>query len=214
MNDKPKIFLGFVTYDRRIDQGIVSMITNLLADGRWKFGMMFNVSPFIANSRNTIVKQFLDSGEFDYLLFWDSDVIVHDVNFIEMMIETSQKLDAGIVGAMIRIKNPTTFTYSSAMKQENGEWRRFGKGEENLPIPTEPCLADVTATGLMLIKREVFYKLDDPWFRMIDMPKQKVLSEDWYFCSEAKKVGFKTAVDPRFETFHFGLAPWPHKPNG
>jgi hypothetical protein len=47
----------------------------------------------------------------------------------------------------------------------------------------------------MMIKTEVFAKLEEPYFYFEQLPDNKILGEDIYFCIKAKDVGIETWVD-------------------
>jgi hypothetical protein len=51
-------------------------------------------------------------------------------------------------------------------------------------------------TGIMLIKKEVFQNMSEPWF---DMPwqvgKRGYMGEDVFFCKKAQELGFKVYID-------------------
>ena len=67
-----------------------------------------------------------------------------------------------------------------------------------------PALVEVDAVGFgsMLIKREVFEKMGDPWFT-----KPWECGEDIAFCIGAKKAGFKIYLDGQYTVGHVGEAP-------
>lgn len=54
---------------------------------------------------------------------------------------------------------------------------------------------DAVGTAGMLIRRRVWEALPFPWFTCGEMGNREVLSEDLYFCTEARKAGFKVHVD-------------------
>lgn len=49
--------------------------------------------------------------------------------------------------------------------------------------------------GVVMIKAEVFAKLEKPWFWFEQLPGSKVLGEDVYFCIKAADAGVQTWVD-------------------
>lgn len=178
--------------------------------GKHVFGFDYMQSSLICYARNYLVSRFLAS-DFEWLYFWDADVVIRDVTFTDKLLETSQALDALVVGAPYRLKSNGGL-YSVGMKGDGGAAnltgiRNFEKGEL-----TGPQLVDALATGSMLIHRSVLEAVKDPWFTIVDLPDLKFIPEDFNFCANAQKAGFKVAVDPRIETYHFGTSFWKHSP--
>lgn len=59
------------------------------------------------------------------------------------------------------------------------------------------------ATGFMLVKTEVFKKIEPPWFSFGTYKGQK-MGEDVYFCWKANKKGFEVWCDPTIKLGHVG----------
>lgn len=66
-------------------------------------------------------------------------------------------------------------------------------------------LTEIWAAGSagMLIKREVFEAIGDPYFR--PAPDAEGLNEDLYFCQRAREAGFKLWCDPALPFGHIGV---------
>lgn len=200
-----KIVIGIPTYDKRVDVEIMSTMNRLpFRYLEYDFGLDFITSSIITHARNHLCRRALEA-EADWLYFWDSDVVINDLSFLEKLLETSKRLDALVVGGVYRLKRPGAHLYAAGMV-ENGEVKNFTAADLK-----EPRLCDVLATGSMLIHRSVLEKMGDPWFSIIDKPGG-VLPEDFNFCLRAKEMGFKVAADPRFQTRHYGIAFWEHSP--
>jgi len=58
-------------------------------------------------------------------------------------------------------------------------------------------LEQVTAVGcgVMMVKREVFENTPKPWFWFHQIPGEKLLGEDVYFCVKAFDAGYETYLD-------------------
>jgi hypothetical protein len=72
-------------------------------------------------------------------------------------------------------------------------------------------------TGCMLIKTEVFTKIEEPWFKTIDNPPdgQKVLeiaTDDLYFCQKVTDAGFKILADGSVLCVHWDYSTDPPTP--
>lgn len=208
-----KIFVAIPTYDKKVDIEIMSVFAQL--PGRYQqivFGLDFMQSSLISFARNHLVKRFLET-DFDWLYFWDADVVIRDISFIEKLLETAAKMEADVVGGVYRLKSSAKEhrQYAAGNNDTKGNVTNVS-GIQNFLVGElkEPQYADVIATGSMLISRNVLETLKDPWFTIVDLPEGKIIPEDYNFCADARKAGFKVAVDPRFDTFHFGTSFWQH----
>ena len=72
-----------------------------------------------------------------------------------------------------------------------------GKRQAVYTMPESTGLEEVGSigTGIMLIKREVFEGMSEPWF---DMPWQSTrgyMGEDVFFCKKAQELGYKVYID-------------------
>lgn len=209
-----KIFVAIPTYNKQVDIEIMSMFAQLPGhyQGQHVFGFDYIQSSLISYARNYLVRRFLKS-DFEWLYFWDADVVIRDVTFIEKLLETAARLEADVVGGVYRLKSsaPGHRQYAAGNTDTQGNLDNVS-GIQNFMVGelTQPQLADVIATGSMLIHRSVLESLKDPWFTIVDLSDGKVIPEDYNFCADARKAGFKVAVDPRFDTFHFGTSFWQH----
>jgi len=197
-----RILIGTPTYDRRIDIEMVRTIVNLERAKKYEFDYMFPVSSHIARNRNMICHAALKENH-DAVLFWDSDIGIIDEDFVDKMIDTAYRFNAKIVGgAYLMKKNDETVYIAGHFKD--------GRLENIREKPSQPIEVEGVGTGIMLVFREVLEKLSDPWFTIVDKPKLDVMPEDFEFCRKAKEANFKIALDPRFETHHWGQRAWIH----
>lgn len=201
-----KILVGIPTYDRRIDIDLFHILMNLERKGTYNFDYMFPVSSHISRNRNMICVEALKEKH-DAILFLDSDIGIYDDTFFDLMIETAYKLDAKIVGGAYRMKKPDLDDIIYIAGKENKEGKIENIKKDILSIPYE---VDGLGTGIMLVFREVLEKLEDPWFTIVDKKNFDVMPEDFEFCRKAKLAGFKVALEPRFETRHYGSFGWKH----
>lgn len=81
---------------------------------------------------------------------------------------------------------------------------RFSKDQEPV-LPKELFTCDAVGTGLLLIKTDVFYKLEKPYFAF-EYDEEGVLKkgEDVRFCHKARDIGFEIWCDPTIEVGHIG----------
>jgi len=70
-----------------------------------------------------------------------------------------------------------------------------------MPFPYNKLLkVDIVGTGIVLIKREVFEKLEKPWFQCYE--KGKNAREDVYFCLRCRDAGIPVYIDTTIHTGH------------
>ena len=70
-------------------------------------------------------------------------------------------------------------------------------------VPNCLCEVDAVGFGAAMTKREIFEKMDDPWFMMQGRGGEAV-GEDMSFCVHAKEAGFRIFLDGRYKLGHFG----------
>ena len=141
----------------------------------------------IFDQRNQLVRTSLEA-KCDYIVFIDADM-----RFPKDTIMRLLKHDKEIIGV-----NATTRTepvMPTAKKLNIGAdgsctW---------LPIYSNSfsgiSKADGIGCGVMMIKSSVFKKLEEPFFYFEQLPNNKILGEDIYFCIKAKDAGIDTWVD-------------------
>ncbi len=148
-------------------------------------------------TRNQMVKDALANPNVTHLLFVDSDMIPESPTDINQSLRQLLSLNAPIAGALYRAKQAQGNPY--AMWMDIGDHNHFAainewiKGSNWIPV-------DVTGFGFILIKREVFEKIPEPWF----VWDQIAPSEDFYFCMLAKKYGYETKVFTDVKFSHAG----------
>ena len=199
-----KVFFAFPCYDKKVDVEIMATMAQLppLYPG-FNFTIDFISTSLISTARNYLVNKFL-ATDCEWLYFWDSDVVIRDTSFLNKLLETAGSLNADIVGGAYRIKhNRELYAFGN---YKDGKLINFKVGELG-----QPMLVDTLATGAMMISRKVFEKVPAPWFSFIE-GVEETIPEDHHFCNLASAAGFRIAVDPRFETFHYGSGFWSHTP--
>jgi len=148
------------------------------------------------HARNTAVETVLKNN-FKWLLFLDDDVIAPP-NVLETL--TRHELDI-VSGLYYRRNIPIT----PVMMRE-------GIPPSYITDFTPGSLieADLVGCGCLLIHRRVLETVPSPWFEWRldrkDLPENEKCSEDFAFCRNAKKSGFKIYVDTSVSCEHAGYA--------
>ena len=137
----------------------------------------------IADQRHDLAKQAL-LEEADYLLMLDSDMrFPHDI--IHHMVSRDKDILAACSATR---KHPAKTNAFRSIRPSLNLW--IDKGSKGLH--------EVAAVGtaIMLIKTEVFFRMDLPFFEIVwDDYFQHFMGEDVYFCAKARQAGFKVWVD-------------------
>lgn len=163
--------------------------------------MFMSGAPF-DHARNLCVKKCLDMG-FSHLFFLDDDIVLPWDAILRLM---NRNLD--IVSGIYYRRHPPILPVMLKDTPPNpqylGEGVTFGDLIE----------ADLVGAGCLLIKRHVLEAMRGPtkerWFDWrcdwFDRPEYERCSEDFAFCREAKKLGFKIHVDTGVQAIHGGHA--------
>jgi len=172
----------------------------------WTIETMVNES-LISRARNTMTAKFLAMPEATHLMFIDADIGWEPWHLLALLM---RKVD--VVGGLYPMKTmPIQWVV-------NG----LANGEQ-----TEDGLIEVSkaGTGFLLIKREVFNKLNshpavkpykndiglDPMYDQFlktyfdtAVRQQRYYSEDWKFCEDYRDIGGKIYIDKRVLLRHTG----------
>lgn len=187
---------------------------------------MFNES-LITRARNNLVNQFLETDN-THLLFIDADQQWRGADIVAMLL-----CDKEIIVGMCPKKEINWGSVREAAKRGEEDLSKFTGsfvvnllgGTSSMVVPqNQPFEIAAGGTGIMLIKREVFEKMKEttPIFRndmahmpggkpvhrffteSIDPESQRLLSEDYHFCHEWRKLGGKVWAAPWCKIGHFG----------
>jgi hypothetical protein len=172
----------------------------------WTMETMTNES-LISRARNTLTAKFLHNKESTHLMFIDADIGWEPWHLLVML-----NRDVDVIGGLYPMKSlPVKWCV-------NG----FDGAEEG---PDQLQEVSKTGTGFMLIKRNVFEKLDahpavKPFINDIGLPAElnpymktyfdtavrenRYYSEDWTFCENWRDLGGKVWVDKRVLLRHTG----------
>ena len=167
----------------------------------------------ISRSRSLVATYFLDKCKEDLLMFIDDDVTITPFDATKLMYLAYEKgLD--IVGAGYVTKSKKNPGFAVRPLSMDGKMR-FGK-HGNLY-----SMRDVS-TGCMVINRKVFKEMVEtkavhdcvhgekryyPFFQHREVEVNGVwedMSEDWFFCHQARSLGFKIWMDSTIKLGHIG----------
>ncbi len=209
-----KVFVGTPTLDQKVTTGYLNtiiMVNSLAPD------IMFSVftlggNSMITDCRNQIASIFLTT-DFDYLLFLDSDVELQPLDIKRLIVE-----EKDVIAIPILRKNPVQPTVN--MGNVIGHISPDGIAE-----------VDGIATAAMLISRKVLEKIIEnratynsgdanlvnnsklsvPTFYDIfraGVIDNKYVCEDYQFCHDVIKLGFKVHAYMGAKSSHYGTVPF------
>lgn len=166
----------------------------------------------ISRSRSRAATHFLKTNKDELLMFIDDDIVIKPFDASQLMQE-AYKLNLPIVGAAYVTK--TKERPGLAIRPLTTEKIEFGKNGKIHEMRS-------ISTGCMVIRREVLTKFINegvaplcrhgttgyyPFFQHQKMVIDGVwedVSEDWYFCEKARKLGFSVWCDTTIKLGHIG----------
>lgn len=164
-----------------------------------------------SRARNRAASYFLRDTTRDYMLFIDTDIIF-DKHHIDMLMESEEPILAGIYCKKSKGIDPCLNTLPGHVETQCGGYQEIARA----------------GTGFLRIHRSVLEKMKDcgqentnwahhyvnhgrdEWdFFPVGVVNKEYLSEDWYFCDRARRLGFKIMLDTRIQLLHEGTAIYP-----
>ena len=166
---------------------LVAMCAYTIKTSNHDIDLFTSSGTLIFDQRNNLVKTALDIKA-DYLLFVDADMRSPKDTLQILMAH-----DKDIIGVNATTRSePVKPTAKNMHINEDGsiDWMPI---YSNAKTGIEK--ADGIGCGVMLIKRKVVETIEEPYFYFEQLPGNRILGEDIYFCVKAKDAGFDTWVD-------------------
>jgi hypothetical protein len=142
----------------------------------------------LPEARTMLIRDALKSKA-QYFLFLDSDIIP-PVNGLMMLLEHNLPFVSGIY----RTRKSEGFMLSAWVN--------------NMPIDykQDARLVEVEWVGLgfCLMRRDIFDKVKEPYFKWSFGIEEGGMSEDAFFCSRVREAGYKIIVDMECQCSHLG----------
>lgn len=149
--------------------------------------------------RNLMVRETLKDPAVTHLLFVDSDMIPEKPTNPNEAIKILLSLNAPIVSGLYRAKQKTGYDY--AMWDKNPSGSHGYVALSGWTPNTNWLQVAVVGFGFVLLKREVFEKIQYPWFAW---DKPDGISEDFFFCEKARASGYNINVFTDITLSHIG----------
>lgn len=219
------ILLGFPVYGRHVDVGIFELVAEMQNRSRHILTVTVEQGPYITSGRNRIIERLITSDDHEWVYFWDTDCVPETTKFLDLLLETAEDFNARMVGGIYPLKNMSGQTVVfqerammtpgpkaiQAIEQDGLQHRDhrlvdgtiYGPVQVRLDELTEPSPVWSLGGGSMLVHRDVFAKVDAPWFAMPQYADGEE-SEDVNFSKKVRAAGFELYADPRFRIRHYG----------
>lgn len=162
-------------------------VVSLMWQSKMEFVVIAQMSCYLHQNREIIAGRSL-TDNCSHLLFVDSDMIFGGDALLRLMADGKDI----ICGFYNKRELPRVSTMKMADKDGNFI-------DMKTKIPGKPFKVAAAGTGFMLIKTDVFRKLDQPWFAF-----EGNMGEDVYFCRKATAAGYEIWCDPAVTVGHIG----------
>lgn len=194
MNTKIRCTIGLPT-NRGLRPEMAQSVLEMVAHGGYDFHILVASEGYtIAENRNYMAVKALNNNS-DFLFMADDDMVFPPDTLDKLIAD-----DKDIVSVAYHPRSET-----GQITKFLDETHVVKLEETNDPKYKTTFETLATGTGVILIKTEVFKKTPRPWFMFEYFPTgQCKLGEDWYFCREAKKAGFKVWCNPKIKVGHIG----------
>jgi hypothetical protein len=161
----------------------------------------------LSSQRQDLARDAIASG-CTHTLWLDSDM-----RFPKDVISRLLAHDEGIVAANYAKRRMPTEPISAKLRTDDMEESKVYRvyTEEDSTGLEE---VDYTGMGVMLVKREVYEKMEEPWFAIPwNTTVKDFLGEDVFFCRRARENGFKTYIDHDLskQVYHIGSFEFKHE---
>lgn len=210
-NAIPKIAIAIPFKDTWESEWVERLYFPLKYDVNWcTKAIVLSKAPSITVARDSLVKSALKANA-DYILFVDSDMVLESpldpnvaLNQLYQVINKSKNKDdksykdARIVSGLYRAKQPSGFSYAMWTKIQDDNKQGFIAVQE---WTGNWLQVDVIGMGFCLIDMQIFKEIPSPWFVWNETEK---ISEDFYFCSLAKKYGYDVRCFTDVKLSHLG----------
>lgn len=166
-------------------------LIRMLKDFPYDYNVIFQQGSILHQNRENIVKE-ATKQKCTHLLFIDSDMF-----FEADSVMTLLGRDKDIVGVNSHLRK---FPITSTIQMPEAE--KLTLKEDH---PDGFFKVNAVTTAFLLIKLDVFKKLDHPWFFWeVNKDGETVLGEDYWFCRLAKEKGYEIWVDLSVKIGHVG----------
>jgi hypothetical protein len=156
--------------------------------------LFFDASTILINQRESLIGQAI-AMKSEWVLWLDSDMMFPPTTLLRLLAHNQD-----IVGCNYMKRS---FPFKSVAFTNTNDWESW------VPIQSEDNLVTVEAIGMgcVLMKTELFKKLNKPYFEYTYQPKTKDWGgEDFTLFKKLNKIGYQVKVDMNLskEIYHIG----------
>jgi GT2 family glycosyltransferase len=191
----------------------------MLSGGDWtdyKFEVIHENSIYITMNRNNAASKFMQDdrySDFDYLFFWDADNGLTPEAFGQFMKVMVENPEVNILSGSYYRKTPNMIAVHGVMFPDSDAFLSDvymfeGAGLVDLTNFNGKETRGMLGTGCMMVRREVFSKVEYPWFDtnvmfLKSQGRWTHQTEDSYFCTKAQDAGYHVHLDTSIRSPHY-----------
>jgi hypothetical protein len=192
----PKVMVAIPTTDY-VHINFALALASMVLNAKTQLSVQVGRGSSICANRNQLVHE-AKKIDADFIMFIDNDMSFPPF-VVDRLVHIAEERNLDIIGCNYLFKSPPH------------KWMAIPKqGREMLQAIED---VDRLPTGMMLIRMNVFDKLEQPYFNYMghtvtDGPQEglsTVGSEDFYFCDRAREKGIEVWMDTDLS---FGLVHW------
>lgn len=184
-----KILIAVPTFGP-IEPEVFKAIYNLKSEHELSFDFVKGYD--VAVARNRIAEK-ARAGRFDYVLMVDSDTIIPPET-LNYMLDPPVDICLGVCPRKNTKEGKSAIIkFNAPGYHDSYYYRELPEGRTKVKGGGFACA---------LVKVNVFTRMDSPWFQYVINADGSTLSEDYYFCNNARFMGFDIWMDPRVRCGH------------
>ncbi len=200
--------------DPKVLQSMMSLVSFTSGSGVKITEVGITERQMVDDARNGLAEAFLASPT-EWIFWMDSDMLFPPETLIELIKVAEEKEAKFVTGVYYQRKGnnlPCLWTRGaplvngslSAVGSVKAEYNKY-VGAFTFPHPSkkEPFEVHAAGFGCILVHRALFEKMDRPWFKFLP----GTCSEDFYFCVNAKELGYRLWAVPGPVLGHIADAP-------
>lgn len=180
---KTKVMVGLSTAEMGRKADFYDSFHTFVKPANTYISLAHGQSP--ARNRNIIIQQALDT-DCTHVFFLDDDVVIPNDALMKLLAH-----DKDIVSGLYLMRNHPHQPIAFDFAEEDGKCRHLildnYKGQDLIPIVG-------SGLGCLLVKTEVFRKMEKPWVRMGEL-ESDMWCDDLGFYHRARKHGYQAYLD-------------------
>ena len=164
--------------------------------------VFYKPTKFAAQGRDTIIQEVLQNiPTVTHFLFLDSDSIPKKDVLDKML-----GYDISVGVCPIVQKGHIKWNVTAKNGQLKHRLEKF-EGIPFIELPAEPFLLNTYGFGCVMVKREVFMKMEWPYFKDVFVPGRRAIGQDTYFADKSAEAGFESWCVPEIQCEHNKAVP-------